>query len=498
MLLAPLAADGEALVRVQTPTPEHRQWVTDLGLDVWTEVPTGPWLDVRLRAGERALLDQTGLDYAVRVPDLGARVREERLRLDGPVVHGGPAPTDFFADYAPLDAIDDHLASLVPLRPDLVTALEPGQSLEGHPLQALQITAAPAEAPAVLLDSGQHAREWIAIASTVCVADRLVREADTPRVAAVLDEVRIVVLPIVNPDGYAHTWDGDRFWRKNRRPPDGVDLNRNFPVAFGGPGASNNPEAGNFHGDAPFSEPEALAVRDLAESLDPLLALIDVHAYGQLVLYPWGFQPDPAPADAVLEPAAQSLRDGLAAPWNTDYVAIPGAELYPAAGNIMDWAYGELGVYAYGLEMRPGPDAEHPDGFILPPEDIIPVCDELFEGVLAVAEHITGTQPPGAGDDGAASGAEEGSGGDTTSGDTTTGLATSSTGSLPDEGTAAAGSSTNAGQPDTSSEDSGDSTGPSADTTGSGGCGCSSNTPPNWSVLLLLFAVGIRRRSRPR
>ncbi|MBV1858537.1 MAG: hypothetical protein KUG77_09005 [Nannocystaceae bacterium] len=500
LFLSTLAHNGDQLVRVQTPTAQDADTLEALGLDVWTEGSGGPWLDVRLRPGEQALLDLTGLDYTLRALDLGPAVQEERLRLSGPVVHGGMPPEDFFSDYAPIEEIEAHLESLVTLRPDLVTASSPGSSFDGRALRVLQISAADDDAPVVLINGGQHAREWIAVAATTCLADRLVRDADTPRVAAALEQVRFVVIPVVNPDGYAHTWatDGDRFWRKNRRPPEGVDLNRNFPVAFGGPGASGNPEAGNYHGDAPFSEPEAAAMRDLVDGLDPLLALIDVHAYGQLVLYPWGFELDAAPDDDILAPAAQTLTEGLAVPWGSEYVAIPGAELYPAAGNIMDWAYGERGAYAYGIELRPGPDAEPPFGFILPPEDIIPVCDELFEGVMGFTELVAKVDPPGAGDDGGASG------GDGTSSSTgrppksegTAGATSSSSGGL-SSGTGGGAGSTSAGStgaPSDTSVEGSDSTGEEASAAESdAGCGCRSSGPGPAAMLwgLLLF---VRRR----
>lgn len=501
LLLSTVAHDGEQVVRIQTPTAQDADAVQALGLDVWTEHHGGPWLDVRLKAGEQALLDLTGLDYTVRALDLGPTVQQERLRLSGPVMHGGTPPEEFFSDYAPIDEIEAHLASLAALRPDLVTATSPGNSFDGRPLQALQISGPDKDAPVVLINGGQHAREWISIAATTCLADRLIRGADDPRVAAALDQVRFVVIPVVNPDGYAHTWDteGDRFWRKNRRPPNGVDLNRNFSVAFGGPGASGNPEAGNYHGETAFSEPEAAAMRDLVDGLDPLLALVDVHAYGQLVLYPWGFDFDPAPADGTLAPAAQTLADGLSEPWATNYIAIPGAQLYPAAGNIMDWAYGEQGAYAYGIELRPDPEAEPPFGFVLPPEDIIPVCDELFEGVMGLTELIAELDPPGAGEDGGASGGDGTSsstgrppeGDDTGDGDSSTSSGT------PVGGT---GGGTTSGSPPPvppsgGGTDDGDSTGEEASAAESdAGCGCTSGGPGSAAMLWGLLLLVRRRR----
>ena len=498
-MLFAAAPHGDALVRVQTPTASDAAVVHDLGLDVWTEVPRGPWLDVRVRQSEWALLDVTGLDYEIRVPDLGPAVEAERLRLAGPVTHGGkpPEPDDFFTEFADLSQIHARLDELALLRPDIVTVLEAGESLEGRRLPALQVTRAPEGAPTILLDAGQHAREWIAISSATCVADRLVRQADEPEVSPYLDTLRFVVLPVVNPDGYVHSWDVDRLWRKNRRPPDGVDLNRNYPVAFGGPGASENPMAGNYHGEAAFSEPESLAIRDLAEDLDPLLAIIDVHSYGQLVLYPWGFTLDPAPADDVLSSAAQTFSQGLGTPYGTEYEPIPGAGLYPAAGNLMDWAYGDLGVYGYVLEMRPESEIEFPKGFVLPPEDIIPVCDELFEGLLAFAEQVQETDPPGAGDSGGDWEDTSSSGGSTVTGRTTIDPpddGTSSSGGVIQGtgGDSSSGSSTGPALPEGSST--GDGEVPRADD-GGGGCGCTtSETQVPWFLVALLPLY--RRRYR--
>ena len=44
----------------------------------------------------------------------------------------------------------------------------------------------------------------------------------------------------------------------------GVDLNRNFSVAWGGAGSSGNQRAENYRGAYAFSEPESAAIRALA------------------------------------------------------------------------------------------------------------------------------------------------------------------------------------------------------------------------------------------
>lgn len=494
-----VAANGDALVRVQTPTPEDVATVRALGLDVWTEVPTGPWLDVRLQAGDQARLDITGLDYEVREPDLGPRVAQERLRLESGPVHGG---VSFFSDYAPLPEIEAYISDLAADSPLLTSLHDIGDSVEGRNIWALEISNAPADAPVIMVDAGQHAREWISMASATCLADRLVRNND-PRIANLRDTMRVIVVPVVNPDGYVHSWEEDRYWRKNRRPPEGVDLNRNFSVAFGGPGASGNPDAGNYHGPSAFSEPESTALRDLAMEQPNLVAWLDVHSYGQLVLYPWGFQATPAPADAVLEPAAQALASGLAAPEGTEYIAIPGVDLYPAAGTAMDWAYGELGLYAYVLELRPGPENDPRIGFVLPPEQIVAVCDELLEGVLGLSEHLAGAIPPGAGDDGGAGGGESSTGlppDDTTSSSTTAtpqGSSSSTTGEL-SGGTAA---DTTGPPPSTTGEPELPMPGSSSSgssTTGTGSAadadGCSCTTGPGAGPLLWLLLLVARRR----
>ena len=79
----------------------------------------------------------------------------------------------------------------------------------------------------------------------IVVADELVTRADEPAIASLLSQLTFVIVPVVNPDGFVYTFTDDRFWRKNRRDDHGVDTNRNFGTAWGGPGSSGDPDAGS-------------------------------------------------------------------------------------------------------------------------------------------------------------------------------------------------------------------------------------------------------------
>lgn len=89
--------------------------------------------------------------------------------------------------------------------------------------------------------------------------------ATMPGRQTLLDRRDVWVVPVLNPDGYAHTFSTERLWRKNRRRnvdgTVGVDLNRNYPAFWGRDevGSSDVPGAETFRGTGPASEPVAAA-----------------------------------------------------------------------------------------------------------------------------------------------------------------------------------------------------------------------------------------------
>lgn len=505
-----------ALVELDLRSRNDIEIARELPLDIWSDRLAPGSVLARVRAEDRALLDSSGLGYSVVSLDVDDDVARTRLQLDQrpSASHGDGS---YFENYRDLEEINAELDALVAEHGDLAVVSTYGESLEGRELRALEITRARnSDAPVVVLNAAQHAREWVSVTSAMYVANALVHRADEPEFDSLLTQVVFVIVPVVNPDGYVFSWEEDRFWRKNRRDGIGVDTNRNFSVAFGGPGSSGNPETNNYRGEAAFSEPETAALRDLLVGYPNLVVHLDVHAFGQLVLYPWGFVDEPSPAADAFTMLGADIASAMSNPFGTEYVPIPGAQLYPAAGNAIDWSYGELGAYAITLELRPGPEGRHPEAFDLPADQISDVGEEVVASVLTLAEFAAGSPATRPGDDGSASTTgDDGSSSGTPSDESSGGEAgTAGPDTAPEDdgdGAASATSPTATSNDSTSSTSRGvssevptgseTSTDPAGAVDDDGGCNCSSD-PANrggwWAGAWLLVLGLVRRRSHGR
>jgi hypothetical protein len=182
-------------------------------------------------------------------------------------------------------------------------------------------------------------------------------------------------VPVVNPDGYQHSFDVERLWRKNLRDNDGdgqitnldgVDLNRNYPDHwnYDDEGSSTEISSQTYRGSAGASEPETQANIDLVEKIDPVTA-ISYHSYGPLILYPLGWQVQtPVPDDPVY----------IALSGTDDNPAIEGfdpdvsAELYTTNGEMTDWAAGSNGALAWTVELEEGCEG---CGFVFPDDEAL-------------------------------------------------------------------------------------------------------------------------------
>ena len=390
-LADPAQYAGQSVVRVVPSNVRELRAAAGVALDVWTHSPrVGRPLDLRVDARGLGALRGLGLDPREILPDVEAHVRRsnEQIRAGAlPALARGTADA-FYDAWRPLADLEARIDAIVAASGGVASVSEIGRSHQNRPIRAVRITA-PGDASrrAQLLILGtQHAREWISPMTVVYLVDAFVEGyANDPDVRAMLESVELVVVPVVNPDGFEYTWSSDRYWRKNRHPYGaavGVDLNRNWAEAWGGEGSSGSPGSETYRGPAPFSEPETAAVRDLALDLPRLGGFLDIHSYGQLILWPWGstYDAPPAPWGHLHADAAHTMEDAIeAVPGASDFDPMQSSSLYPAGGDVTDWMFAEFFPLAYTIELPPSGGG----GFNPHPSLIRPTAESIFAGVRA-------------------------------------------------------------------------------------------------------------------
>lgn len=183
------------------------------------------------------------------------------------------------------------------------------------PIYGLRIGARATEGgvPQVLVVATQHAREWVTTEAAMSLIDHYVEQyavVGSPEHMA-LQDIVLLVVPVSNPDGYEYTqtahrepqpsdWSIRRDWRPTRDACS-VDMNRNFPFSRKQPGAGSSCVAlssganSTYHG-GDTTRLEAQASMDAQRDPDfPTVLALNVHSYGQLVLYSDGVSAGFAP-----------------------------------------------------------------------------------------------------------------------------------------------------------------------------------------------------------
>ena len=341
--------DNHKVVRVTLPDQAAYETMRSISDDMWSHRGGPGSREFRVTPAQLERLRETGFEFDVLVDNVQTLVDAERASLLAPRgILGG----DFFNDYRRLNEIRDFVNDLAFANPFLCSRLQVGFSIENREIFALRIAGpngpiAPADRPALIIHSLQHAREWVSGSTSMYIANALVQGYGIdPRITAVLDAITVYVVPVVNPDGYVHTWDVGRLWRKNRRNNGngtfGVDTNRNWSVGWGlSSGSSGTPSSDTYRGPSPFSEPESQALADFIASVPNARAHVDLHSYSELILSPWGYTADATPDAASFDNLNAAIRDAIAGVNGRVYLAGPaGSTLYLASGTAPDWSYG--------------------------------------------------------------------------------------------------------------------------------------------------------------
>lgn len=246
----------------------------------------------------------------------------------------------------------------------------------GSDLRVLRLTnsARTGTKPKLFIMASVHAREYAPAELATRFAEKLLREyGSDPDISWLLDDHEVHLLLQANPDGrsLAETRTNSSYiwWRKNTNQDTctldplsrGVDLNRNFDFLWGCCGGSSDNGCNLiYRGFEAGSEPETQAVQNYLRSQfpdqrgpnlsDPVDSdasgiFLDIHSYGRLILWPWGFTTDPAPNSTQLRTFAKRMA------YFNRYEPLQSYELYLTDGTTIDFAFGELGLASYTYEV---------------------------------------------------------------------------------------------------------------------------------------------------
>jgi hypothetical protein len=365
------------LVRVALPVPASRDALDATGLDQ-TEHATASSQDVMIySAAELLKLTAAGLAYNVITPDVVAADRRA-LNVSTPS-DAEPMPSGR-TSYRHLDEFQSDMKALIEQNPTLVEPITLNHTtLEGRPVEGIEITpdVTASDGKPVFLQMGvHHAREWPSAEMPMEWAIELVKayNAGDQRAVELLSKTRVIVVPVVNVDGFNLSREAPidsqqpvvdpsfAYKRRNCRVQDfqmpaagecglqanrnrGVDPNRNYGGFWGGGGASFDPTNDTYRGAGPFSEPESQNVRELVSSRQ-VTTLITNHTYSDLVLRPPGLKSQGSPPD---EPIYKDLGDTMAA--ENGYTSQKSWELYDTTGTTEDWSYYATGGLGFTFEI---------------------------------------------------------------------------------------------------------------------------------------------------
>lgn len=406
LTLASLTSAEEKVIRIFPGNNEQLEFLNslqdnqDLELDFW-KAPHKVGLAVDIHVTEHAYkilavqLNKKSIQFQIVIFDV------EKLMDEENAVQTRGMSVSFYSKYHPLPEIEEEMRNLVNQNPRMARLLSVGRSYEGREQRAIELKGKPRpNKKTFFMNCGIHAREWVSPATCMYIIKQIVSKyGRDSSVTEMLDKMDFVIMPVLNVDGYVFTWNKssrrNRFWRKTRKPNEGsscvgTDPNRNWDYKWGLPGASSSPCNDAYRGTHAFSEVE---VRNVANYLKrasrsgKIAGYMDVHAYSQLWMIPWGYTRTPTSDHEELMRVSKSAVTAIRnAGYRTYYRYGPSSVIiYQNSGGSKDYTYGELKIkYSFALELRD----RGRYGFLLPANQIVPTAMETFEGIKAMAREM--------------------------------------------------------------------------------------------------------------
>ena len=291
LLISPVAAKlakpgaaqpTQSLIEIPIQGQADVAKLTALGLNLNEVAAHGRQQAILTGPDQAAQLTAAGFTYRTLIPNLAVAERSYRAREVQAAQAGPSALPSGRNGYRHYPDIQADLKKIVADHPALARPVTlPKKSYQGRDIQGIEVTdsvgAADDSKPIFFLMGAHHAREWPSAEIPVELGLYLTNNFGTDaRVTALLKKVRVVIVPVINPDGYiasreavdpADNTDDPQallslgesvappggslaYRRKNcdgAGPPStpcelqyGVDPNRNYGQNWGGPGAGTS------------------------------------------------------------------------------------------------------------------------------------------------------------------------------------------------------------------------------------------------------------------
>ena len=379
VLAAPAAADRRDPIngyRVKA-TAKNLEKLAMAGFDV-TEGRRGKTIEVYGTATQAAKLRTDGVKATI-VRDRRGRTaaQRQRARMGARSAQANQADDSAYSVWTRYDRVGgdgkeqylEQYDRLLRQYPGITKKLVLGRSHEGRDIIALKVTrnadrTKDGKRPAVLYNSLQHAREWLAGETCRRTLDYFVTGyGDNARITRLVDTRELWFVCVANPDGYEYTFTpGNRLWRKNMadndgngvrgESGDGVDPNRNFATNWGldDEGSSSDPSSETYRGPRADSEPETRAMKRLWDRVDFAFQKND-HTAAELLLWPHGFQKFTPTADnAIFEALAGTDANSAIRDAEETFDPDLSSELYITNGDTLDDAYHTHGILGFTPE----------------------------------------------------------------------------------------------------------------------------------------------------
>jgi hypothetical protein len=309
--------EGEMEVRVQIHSPGEARLLGELHLNGDIYGPSGFAL-MYVIPSELNRIRSAGLSYTIEKRDLNVYFQGFWSRQ-----------AEAYHNYSQIISLMDSLAGAYP---GICRKIVTGTTPQGRELSYLEISGnvdADENEPQVLFDGGIHGDEIIAPENMIRFARYLCTGyGSDPAVTLMVDTRRIVIDPMVNPDGRANV---------SRYNSNGVDCNRDHGYMWNGEGNSPSAE----------SQPETRALRNLMYG-HRFTVHVTYHSGEQVVLYPWCYRSAHAPDFAALYQLATIYSA------TSGYTNLPSRQSYadyPTNGETIDYSYGALGTDALTVEI---------------------------------------------------------------------------------------------------------------------------------------------------